>query len=464
MESLVFDSDVISTLHPNSIRALNTYRETVYIRQTVADLDCFITAYRFLSLYVRRRGLYSAKFGYLGGVHLLLMLNRVSKLINAGKSSEGRVSPAAVVRTFFKYYAGFDWKANIVEDPDPEHRGLPVKRSIREPVVIRAIFSPTARPNVAASCSSMSARTFASEFELANEKLEAGQWKWCLRPEKENVSDFLNDAEAFVTIKVELWDLDKQSSDQVRDVVGGLESRIPLILVSLARTEDILGRVWPARFRTAESDSDGTVSGYYLVAINMRHNDDDPDVDKKTVVGGKVLSAAREFEALAQRKAPANQHVWVSVEVASKKKVWDMGMFLDGRDWTRMATGTGTPLVATDETKDLESGPASRPSGHKPSKSTGTGSKLRPIQDVISRLRWDASYSDDDYVLGYEDRFVGIKEINLSDWKSEQTDLEFIPSHRIVWVRRKGDGEEKIWDRRTRFDSLFGSGNTRPSQ
>jgi uncharacterized protein (UPF0248 family) len=67
-------------------------------------------------------------------------------------------------------------------------------------------------------------------------------------------------------------------------------------------------------------------------------------------------------------------------------------------------------------------------------------------------------------VLGYEDRFVGIKEINLSDWKSEQTDLEFIPSHRIVWVRRKGDGEEKIWDRRARFDSLFGSGNTRPSQ
>jgi uncharacterized protein (UPF0248 family) len=310
----------------------------------------------------------------------------------------------------------------------------------------------------------MSARTFASEFKLANEKLEAGQWKWCLRPEKENVSDFLNDAEAFVKINVELWNLDKQGSDQVREVVGGLESRIPLVLVSLARSHDILGRVWPARFQTAESDAEESVSGYYLVAINMKRNEDEPDMDKKTVIGGKVLSAAREFESIAQRKAPADSNAWVSVEVASKKKVWDMGMFLDDRDWAGMATGAGAPSAATEETAGADSGLASRPSGHTHSKSTGTGSKLRPIQDVISRLRWDASYSDDQYVLGYEDRFVGIKEINLSDWKSEQTDLEFIPSHRIVWVRRKGDGEEKIWDRRARFDSLFGSGNTRPSQ
>lgn len=463
LESVVFDSDVISTLHPNSIRALNTYRETVHIRKSVSDLDSFRAAYRFLSLYLRRRGLYSAKFGYLGGVHLLLMLNRVSKLMEAGHSeTEGCTHPATIVRTFFKYYADFDWRTSVVEDPNPAHRGLPIKRNIREPVVIRAIFSPTARPNVAASCSSMSARTFASEFALANEKLEVGQWKWCLRPEKENVSDFLNDAEAFVKIKVELWGLDKQSGDQVRDIVGGLESRIPLILVSLARSEGILARVWPARFHTAEDDSEGTVSGYYLIAINMRHGEDDPDMDKKTVMGGKVLSAAREFEGIVQRRAPANPHVWISVEVASKKKVWDMGLFLDDRDWSRMATGTASS-TSPEETKDAEPGQAvSKPLE---SSKSGTGSKkLRPIQDVISRLRWDASYSDDDYVLGYEDRFVGIKEINLSDWKSEQTDLEFIPSHRIVWVRRKGDGEEKIWDRRTRFDSLFGSGNTRPSQ
>jgi uncharacterized protein (UPF0248 family) len=476
LESMVFDSAVISNLHPNSMRALNTYRETVYIRKTVPALESFRTAYRFLSLYFKRRGLYSAKFGYLGGVHLLLMLNRIAKLMatrhsgndieTSNEKCEPEISPASFVRTFFKYYAEFDWQANIVEDPNPANRALPIKRSVREPVVIRAIFSPTARPNVAASCSSMSARTFASEFELAKQKLDAAQWRWCLRPEKENVSDFLNDAEAFVKIKVELWDLEKQSSDQIRDIVGSLESRIPLILVSLARSEDIIGRVWPARFRTSEDDSDGTaVSGYYLIAVNMKHGEDDPDVDKKTVIGGKVLSAAREFEGIIQHsKNSRNQNVWVSVEVTSKKRVWDMGMFLDDRDWSRLATGIAVPTVpSADEEKSGESGQTlSKPGEFESSQVVGSGSKkLRPIQDVISRLRWDSSYSEDDYVIGYEDRFVGIKEINLTDWKNEQTDLEFIPSHRIVWVRKKGDGGEKIWDRRTRFDALFGSGNTR---
>jgi uncharacterized protein (UPF0248 family) len=87
---------------------------------------------------------------------------------------------------------------------------------------------------------------------------------------------------------------------------------------------------------------------------------------------------------------------------------------------------------------------------------------LRPAQDIISRIQWDSALSVDEFVIGYEDRFLGEKEIELARWKTEQTDDEFIPRHRIVWVRRKGsEGGEKVWDRRKKVDLIFGSGLTR---
>ena len=39
------------------------------------------------------------------------------------------------------------------------------------------------------------------------------------------------------------------------------------------------------------------------------------------------------------------------------------------------------------------------------------------------------------------------------------TDEEWIPQHRIMYFRKKGDDEgRRVWDRATRLDRLFGSG------
>jgi uncharacterized protein (UPF0248 family) len=62
-----------------------------------------------------------------------------------------------------------------------------------------------------------------------------------------------------------------------------------------------------------------------------------------------------------------------------------------------------------------------------------------------------------DYIVGYDDRFLGAKERALDLWKSEQTDEEFIPQHRILYFKRKSTGVV-VWDRHTRKDEVFGSG------
>jgi uncharacterized protein (UPF0248 family) len=83
--------------------------------------------------------------------------------------------------------------------------------------------------------------------------------------------------------------------------------------------------------------------------------------------------------------------------------------------------------------------------------------KLRPATDILNRLRWDPNIDSTAYVIGYVDRFLGTKEIGLDSWKTEQTDEEFIPQHRIVYFKRKSDGRI-MWDRETRKDEIFGSG------
>ena len=86
--------------------------------------------------------------------------------------------------------------------------------------------------------------------------------------------------------------------------------------------------------------------------------------------------------------------------------------------------------------------------------------KFRTAKDVMNRIRWDAALDSSDYIIGYEDRFVGTRERALELWKSEQTDEEFIPQHRILYFKRRSD-DVIVWERRARVDDVFGSGVSR---
>ena len=52
----------------------------------------------------------------------------------------------------------------------------------------------------------------------------------------------------------------------------------------------------------------------------------------------------------------------------------------------------------------------------------------RTSLDVYNRLMWDPSISRGDYVIGYEDRFKGVKEVPLESWKREVEDEAFVSS------------------------------------
>ncbi len=77
--------------------------------------------------------------------------------------------------------------------------------------------------------------------------------------------------------------------------------------------------------------------------------------------------------------------------------------------------------------------------------------------DVLDRIRWDHDMPCEDFVIGYLERFDGIKEMALSLWLDESTEEDFIPQHRIKYFKKAGTGEV-VWDRDGRIDKIFGSG------
>ena len=100
----------------------------------------------------------------------------------------------------------------------------------------------------------------------------------------------------------------------------------------------------------------------------------------------------------------------------------------------------------------------SRKPTHQPQKSNPS---LRPAKDILSRFRHDPALDESEYIIGYHDRHADVMEMPVAAWKglSDFTDEEWIPQHRILYFRKKGDEDgRKVWDRAARLDRVFGSG------
>jgi hypothetical protein len=266
------------------------------------------------------------------------MLNRVVKLLASNNSTSSPPSPKSMVRAFFTYYTTFDWANEIVLDPSVQKTSKSITRSSRDAVFIHAIHMPTARPNIASSCTRLSAQTLTSEFGFAVEKLGKGDdWEWFLRPSVECITDFLNGFGAFVKITIDAWDLDEDSGvSRARDMIGVLESRIVRLMVALGKINSLNGRVWPARFG-ARGDKgkrmENQLKGYYLVGVAAMEKESNSEM--KRLFTGKVVAAAREFEGTIRDLTEfKNRNVWVGMDVVPKKKILEMDLVIDGRDWS----------------------------------------------------------------------------------------------------------------------------------
>jgi hypothetical protein len=60
------------------------------------------------------------------------------------------------------------------------------------------------------------------------------------------------------------------------------------------------------------------------------------DAEKKKMLGTKVRSVVREFESMVRGVREVREgtgNVWVGVDIVSRKRVGEMGLVVDERDW-----------------------------------------------------------------------------------------------------------------------------------
>lgn len=248
---------------------------------------------------------------------------------------------------------------------------------------------------------------------------------------------------------------------------------------------DIHARIWPARFTKREDihgddEEEGEYQGCYLVGLakgetdNMQQPMSESDRKSAHVALQVVLNGFAEKIRGDETYFDATSS-WVDVTLVKQSEVRDLR--IDDRDWGNAFAEEGPDSEDDEEGEgadgadeedvdsnldDLEEKSlALRPNTNRRAantKSAGGSARLRPAGDILNRLRWDSGLDSSDYLVGYEDRFKGIREMATDRWKSEQTDEEFIPQHRIVYFKRKSDGTV-VWDRMTRKDEIFGSGD-----
>lgn len=91
--------------------------------------------------------------------------------------------------------------------------------------------------------------------------------------------------------------------------------------------------------------------------------------------------------------------------------------------------------------------------------------RFRPFQEILHRLKWDPVFNIEDYVVGYLERFEGIKEMPATSWIRDFSDEEWIPMHRVRYVKRvrmstnaesadEGPDLGVVWDRDGRLDRI----------
>lgn len=231
-------SDGVFNLSILSLRKLKPYRDFLYVKRTTPDLAVFGMAYRAIKLWATQHGIYSSKFGYLGGVHITLMLSWVYKRIAHDIPHNGAhtISVSDLIATFFHYYATFDWANDIVYDAFFHKEKPRYHRTAREPMAVLGFHPPNS--NIAHTSTVPGVLVLVRSFKAASAELsdESMTWKRFFDPAGNHSliglglgeSQFLQTYKSYACIDIQFWG---RTLAKGKGLVGWVESRCLSLVV-----------------------------------------------------------------------------------------------------------------------------------------------------------------------------------------------------------------------------------------
>lgn len=72
--------------------------------------------------------------------------------------------------------------------------------------------------------------------------------------------------------------------------------------------------------------------------------------------------------------------------------------------------------------------------------------RMKDIEAVMNKIKWDPNENKEDWIIGYDDRFLGMLEQGYDEFAKSQT-----PIHRVRYFKKNG---VIVWDRSTRVDNV----------
>ncbi|KAI9816449.1 MAG: hypothetical protein M1827_001581 [Pycnora praestabilis] len=469
-------SDPLFKIPIHSLKILNAYRDVEYILQTVPDITGFQIAHRFLRLWAKSRGILAPQFGYLGEPHITVMLARMCKLLYHRKTGDPTVPD--IVCNFYSHYAKLDWAVDTVHDPSFHGTNTQYRRSITEPLAILTWHTPII--NVAYNTSKQSLDTIILELQHASLLTSERNASWAtFIAEAEDApgvarggaAAFLQGFKRYIKMDVHTWG---PSAAKGSNLLRWLEPKKPTYLqVDMnKRFPDLYTRIWPDRFAELGGNLDGEQEYLAFYLIGLASSDDDSATEPMEARRAAspsletLTSLLRDFieEVRSNNRFYDASTSWVDTSILQRPN-FNL-LKLNDREWPSVAIEDEDDSdEEVEEKPDVESFPRASSMknrhtskhAHKQNQAPAPGGKLRPAADVLNRLRYDSRLDSSDYVIGTVDRFFGIREVSLDRWKTETTDDDFIPQHRIEYFKRKSD-EEIVWQKSTKIDNIFGSG------
>jgi poly(A) polymerase Pap1 len=224
-------ADPIFNLPILSLRKLKPVRDLTYIQRTLPSMASFRLAYHLIKQWAVERGIYSAKFGYFGGIHITLMLSWVCKRL---AHDSGSVSAGDLALSFFHHYANFDWQNDMVYDAFFHKKKPRYQRSAREPMVILGFHTPNS--NIAHTATVPGLQVLINELRRADERLSRPGMTWDTffqvdtLGSKLAIEDFLRSFDSYVKIDIQYWG---RTMSKGKGLVGWVESRCINLIVGM---------------------------------------------------------------------------------------------------------------------------------------------------------------------------------------------------------------------------------------
>ncbi|KAG7119440.1 hypothetical protein HYQ45_015071 [Verticillium longisporum] len=265
-------TDPAFALKFEALLKLKPARDLFYLLYSIPDLVQFRMAYQLIKEWAKIRGIYGARFGYLGGIHISVLLVRICKMLS---HSGNNMTATSVITTFFDHYATFNWQTQVAFDPF-FHKQLRYDRSFREPLCIIGWHSPVL--NTSSAASRPTVKTLERELQRARDRMLTHGMTWskflggddpCNDGFSVGAQDFLKTYKSYIKMDLHYWG---SSLEDGCRLVGWLESRCVSILVDIGmQLPGLVARIWPQRFTESHTESFSTsrhYHGLYLIGLD----------------------------------------------------------------------------------------------------------------------------------------------------------------------------------------------------